>query len=85
MLHAAGLGDCVMDSKTAYLEMVLRLGRDRPALQQLRTRLRASLGTAPLFDLPARVRELEAAWIHMAGRARAGLAPESLDLPAHQA
>lgn len=82
MLRAAGLADCVFDDEAAYVAAALRLGRDRPALQQLRTRLRASLGTAPLFDLPARVRELEAAWRFMAGRARAGLAPESFSVPA---
>lgn len=82
MLHAAGLGDCVFDEEADYVAAVSRLGRDRAALQQLRTRLAAKLLTAPLFDLPARVRELEAAWTFMAERARAGLPPESFDQPA---
>ena len=81
ILHAAGLGDCVVDTEAAYIAAVLRLGRDRAALKQLRTRLQASLSTTPLFDLPARVRDLETAWMFMAGRARAGLPPGSLDLP----
>lgn len=82
LLHAAGLGDCVFDEEADYVAAVLRLGRDRAALQQLRVRLAAKLLTAPLFDLPARVRELEAAWTFMAERARAGLPPESFDPPA---
>lgn len=82
VLHAAGLADCALDTEAAYIAAVLRLGQDRTALLQLRTRLQASLTTAPLFDLPARVRELETAWLFMAGRARAGLPPESMDLPA---
>jgi predicted O-linked N-acetylglucosamine transferase (SPINDLY family) len=82
MLHATGLGDCVFDEEADYVAAVLRLGRDRAALQQLRVRLAAKLLTAPLFDLPARVRELEAAWTFMAERARAGLPPESFDQPA---
>lgn len=81
ILQAAGLGECVMNSEPAYRETVLRLGRDRAALQQLRARLTANALTAPLFDLPARVRELEAAWTWMAERARAGLPPESFDQP----
>lgn len=80
MLCAAGLADCVFDDEAAYVAAALRLGRDRAALQQMRARLQASHDTAPLFDLPARVRELEAAWRFMAERARAGLPPESLDL-----
>ncbi|MBA4327402.1 MAG: hypothetical protein C0428_04185 [Polaromonas sp.] len=80
MLHAAGFADGVLENEAAYVAAALRLGRDRPALQQLRARLRTSHDTAPLFDLPARVRELEAAWTFMAERARAGLPPESLDL-----
>jgi predicted O-linked N-acetylglucosamine transferase (SPINDLY family) len=85
MLRAAGLADCVFDNEASYVAAALRLGRDGPALQQVRARLQASHQTAPLFDLPARVRELEAAWSFMAERARAGLAPERLDLPAYQA
>lgn len=81
ILHAAGLGDCVFDNEAAYVAAVLRLARDGAALQQLRTRLRTCHNTAPLFDPPARVRELEAAWTFMAERARAGLPPESLSLP----
>lgn len=82
MLHAAGLGDCVFDKEADYVAAVLRLGRDPAALQQLRARLVANTLTAPLFDLPARVHELEAAWTFMAERARAGLPPESFDLSA---
>ncbi|WP_395056628.1 tetratricopeptide repeat protein [Polaromonas sp.] len=82
ILLAAGLGDCVADTEAAYVDAVLRLGRDRAVLQQLRERVKAEVATAPLFDLPARVREFEAAWIWMADRARAGWPPESVDLPA---
>ncbi len=82
MLHAAGLGDCVVDKDADYVAAVLGLGRDPAALQQLRARLAANALSAPLFDLPARVRELEAAWTFMAERARAGLPPGSIDLPA---
>lgn len=78
MLHAAGLAEGVFDDEAAYVAAAVRLGRDRPALQRLRTRLQAGLSSAPLFDLPARVRELEAAWTFMAERARAGLPPQSL-------
>ncbi|MES2687071.1 MAG: hypothetical protein V4706_09630 [Pseudomonadota bacterium] len=85
ILHAAGLGECVVDNEPAYRETVMRLGRDRAALQRLRERVKADVTTAPLFDLPARVRELEAAWTWMAERARAGLPPESFDLPAFRA
>lgn len=82
LLQAAGLADCVFDREADYVAAILRLGNNRAALQQLRKRLQAGLATAPPFDLPARVRELEAAWAFMAGRARAGLPPEPFDGPA---
>lgn len=83
IVSSAGLPDCVVLDQAAYTAAVLALGRDRSRLAALRLRLQAAKTTAPLFDVPARVRELEAAWTFMAGRARAGLAPAALDVPAH--
>jgi hypothetical protein len=43
--------------------------------------LEIALLSNTLFDLPSRVRELEAAWTVMAERSRAGLQPVAFDVP----
>ncbi|CAN7246250.1 O-linked N-acetylglucosamine transferase family protein [Polaromonas sp. LjRoot131] len=80
IIRAAGLPQCVMESRPAYVAEALRLGRNPQALQQLRQSLQAGKATAPLFDLAARVKEWEAAWAVMAERSRAGLPPAAFDV-----
>lgn len=80
IIRAAGLPQCVMESRPAYMAEALRLGRDPQALQQLRQTLQAGKAAAPLFDLAARVREWESAWAVMAERSRAGLPPAAFDV-----
>jgi protein O-GlcNAc transferase len=80
IIRAAGLPDCVLEDRGAYLKTIVRLGRDRNAIQTLRTRLAAARPTAPLFDTARRVKEWESAWTHMIAREQAGLLPESFDI-----
>jgi predicted O-linked N-acetylglucosamine transferase (SPINDLY family) len=61
-----------------YLERATRFATDAGALAAVRKRLGAARREAPLFDMAARVRELEAASGAMAERVRAGLTPASL-------
>lgn len=86
IVRAAGLPECVHTDPRAYRDAIIAAGRDRAALQSLRTRLAAALPDAPLFDTVARVREWETAWTMMIERHRAGLPPVAFDVPApHQA
>lgn len=80
IVHAAGLPECVYDDAAAYRDAIVKLGRDRTALQALRSKLAAARPTAPLFDTPRRIREWEAAWAHMIKREQAGLPPASFDI-----
>lgn len=80
MLHAAGLGHCVLDSAEAYQAEAVRLGRNPDALQDLRKQAQAAVAMAPLFDLAARVRDWETAWTTMTDRSRAGLPPAAFDV-----
>ena len=80
IIRAAGLPECVFTNRADYLAAGIELGRNRNKLAQLRASLLAARPTAPLFDAPARIRECEAAWTLMAGRARAGLAPVGFDV-----
>lgn len=81
ILRAAGLGDCVVGSTQAYVMEAVRLGHDPSALKGLKERL-STVGTSPLFDIGARIREWETAWTVMAQRTRAGLPPAAFDVPA---
>ncbi|MDO9359239.1 MAG: tetratricopeptide repeat protein [Polaromonas sp.] len=81
ILAAARMGDCVAQGEKAYVDKVLGLARDPDALRQLREGVQNQLAGSPLLDLPARVRELEIAWITLAERARAGLRPRPFDVP----
>lgn len=81
IIRSAGLPDCVYEDAGAYSEAIVRLGRDRSAIQTLGSRLAAARPTAALFDTARRVKEWESAWIHMIAREQAGLPPESFDIP----
>jgi protein O-GlcNAc transferase len=81
VLRAADMADCISESPQAYVAQALHLGHNPKALSALRQRLQSTKTTVPLFDLPSRVRELEAAWTVMAERSRAGLQPVAFDVP----
>jgi predicted O-linked N-acetylglucosamine transferase (SPINDLY family) len=80
LLNAVGLPELVTDSLAGYEALALELARDPARLAAITARLRASRDASPLFDMPRWTRDLERAFAHMAGRARAGLLPEGLDL-----
>ena len=77
-LAALGLEDLIADGLDDYLERATRLATDPRALADARTRLLLARDTAPLFDMAARARELEAAFGAMADRWRAGLPPAAM-------
>ncbi len=79
-LHAAGLPELVTHNPAAYEAMALRLARDRGLLRELRVRLAANRGTAPLFDMHRYSRDFEdvvlRAWTdHLARPTAAAAAP----------
>jgi protein O-GlcNAc transferase len=82
ILHAAGLGECVLADQHAYVTEAIRLGRHARALAALRTRVAAACGGSALFDLASRVTDWESAWTMMAERSRAGLPPVAFDVMA---
>lgn len=82
IVRAAGLPDGVVASRTAFVDTVVRLGRDATALAALRTRLAGARAAAPLFDARARLREWESAWRTMVQRHADGLPPAAFDVAA---
>ena len=80
LLTAAGLPEFAVDDRDAFVEQAVRLVRVPQDLGAMRQRLRATGRRSPPFDARARVRDIEAAFRHMAARARDGLPPASFEL-----
>jgi predicted O-linked N-acetylglucosamine transferase (SPINDLY family) len=85
ILRAAGLPDSVVRGPSAYVDTVVRLGRDASALQAMRAELASQRAQAPLFDPQARLREWESAWETLVKRHQSGQAPAAFDVPAQPA
>ncbi len=79
-VRAAGLGELVVDSTEAYEAIVLELARNPSRLAHYRRVLQAARTRSRLFDLDARVRDLERGLTAMVERHRAGLPPATIDL-----
>jgi predicted O-linked N-acetylglucosamine transferase (SPINDLY family) len=67
--RAAGLPDLVAADRAAFVDLAIKLGTQPGMLQRVREQLAANRKRAPLFDTPARVRELENAFRDMMERA----------------
>ncbi|HEX8957679.1 MAG TPA: peptide-binding protein, partial [Burkholderiaceae bacterium] len=52
LLHNAGLGDWIAESRDAYLQQAATRAADLPALSQLRTGLRPQVLASPVFNAP---------------------------------
>ena len=76
LLHAVGLPELVASDIHAYEAMALELACGKERLLQLRQHLQQGRMQFPLFDSAATTRALEAAYVHMLERHRAGAAPQ---------
>jgi predicted O-linked N-acetylglucosamine transferase (SPINDLY family) len=65
MVRAAGLPELVAADRAAFVELAIALGTQPDRLRRVREKLAANRGSAPLFDTPARVRELESGFRRM--------------------
>ena len=77
MLCAAGLPELITDCLDAYEARACALARDPSALAEIRTKVRRSRTTSPLFDTRTFTRNLEAAYLTMWERQQRGEAPSS--------
>jgi predicted O-linked N-acetylglucosamine transferase (SPINDLY family) len=82
LLSAIGLEEMAVRDRAAYADLAVRLHDDRPLLAFYAERLARNLSSAPLFDSTRFTRHLESAFAAMAARARAGLPPDHIDVPA---
>jgi len=78
MLANLGLEELIASDVGTYEAVALGLGRDRDRLADLRRRLDEARTRAPLFDMDRFARGIEAAYLEMQARARAGEPPSPL-------
>ncbi|WP_416798987.1 glycosyl transferase [Ciceribacter azotifigens] len=82
LLLAAGLPELVAEDDRAFVDTAVTLARDPYALAGFRQRLDAGRFVRPLFDGERFTRHLERGYEMMAARARVGLSPDHIDVPA---
>ncbi len=69
LLHAVGMDELVTKNLADYEARALELARDPAQMKLLKDKLVQNLATAPLFDVGAFTRNLETAYLGMAGQA----------------
>jgi protein O-GlcNAc transferase len=79
-LHAARLGELVMENLETYVNFAVRFTEEEPLRKRLGTQVRAA-ANSPLFDARRRTREIEAAFSHMLAVASRGESPTSFRVP----
>nr|WP_234903283.1 hypothetical protein [Agrobacterium vitis] len=82
LLKAVGLPELVAQDADDFIARAVDLAEHPDRLEDLRMRLRTQILTAPLFDAERFTRHLERGYEMMAERARAGLQPDHIDVPA---
>jgi predicted O-linked N-acetylglucosamine transferase (SPINDLY family) len=80
VVAAGGLRELVVPSLERYAELAIELCREPARIRGLKQRLQEVRSTCALFDTGRTTRQLESAYEHMCGRARAGLVPESFNI-----
>jgi protein O-GlcNAc transferase len=80
LLEAVGVPDLITHSREEYEELAIELALDRKKLKRVKDKLEKHRSTAPLFDTPLFVRHLEAAYVAMHERYRAGLPADHIEV-----
>jgi predicted O-linked N-acetylglucosamine transferase (SPINDLY family) len=81
LLKAVGLDELITTSRQAYEALAIELANSPGGLAALKQKLESNRLTAPLFDTELFTRRLEAAYVAMYERHRAGLAPDHIVVP----
>lgn len=82
LLTALGVPELVAPDANSYVDLCVHLATNAQERAAIRQKLAGNRFTAPLFDTERFTRHLETAFTMMAGRAREGLEPDHLDVPA---
>jgi tetratricopeptide (TPR) repeat protein len=82
LLGAIGTPELVAETLDDYVDRAVHFFNNPGELQQLRARIEANRLVSPLFDADRFRQHLETGYRMMADRARAGLEPDHIDVPA---
>jgi predicted O-linked N-acetylglucosamine transferase (SPINDLY family) len=82
LLTALDMPELVAPDAAGYVKLCTELARDPQRLKALREKLVGNRFKAPLFDTERFTRHLEDAYQRMVERAKAGLEPDHIDVPA---
>ncbi len=82
LLHAIGAPELIAESEAAYVDQAIGYALDPSKIIEIRARIDANRFTKPLFDADRYCRHLEAAYVTMYEKAKAGIAPDHFDVPA---
>ncbi len=80
LLQAIGLPELITHSREEYEALAIGLALDRRKLRDLKAKLDRNRLTTPLFDTALFARHIEAAYVAMLGRHRAGLPPDHIEI-----
>jgi protein O-GlcNAc transferase len=80
LLKAVGLPELIAQTEAEYETRALELATNPRTLSAVRHRLEHNRLTSPLFDTGLFTRHIEAAYVAMQDRRRAGLAPASIEV-----
>jgi predicted O-linked N-acetylglucosamine transferase (SPINDLY family) len=78
LLSAAGLPELVAADAQGYEDLAVALASDAARLGEIRSQLRDSRMSLPLFDSVAFTRNIERAYVEMVARSEAGMAPDNI-------
>lgn len=81
LLNAIGLPELVAATPAAYEQLAIDIAQDPARLIALRTKLACNRLRSPLYDAEQFCRRIEAGFIAMTARQRAGLAPDHIHIP----
>ncbi|WP_337266098.1 O-linked N-acetylglucosamine transferase family protein [Oryzifoliimicrobium ureilyticus] len=82
LLNAIGLPELVASDLKAYEDMAVELANNRERVVEYKERLKQNAGIMPLFDADRFREHLEKAYEMMVERAKQGLEPDHIDVPA---
>jgi protein O-GlcNAc transferase len=81
LLKAVGLPELVTHSANEYENLAIKIAKHPEMLRALKKKLEENRHTTPLFDTELVTRHIEAAYVAMYERYRAGLAPDTIVVP----
>ena len=81
LLNAINLPELITETPEQYERLAIELARHPEKLRAIKSRLAENRVTAPLFDTGLFTGHIEAAYIAMYERHRAGLAPDHILVP----